>query len=248
MGLEGKRVLVTGGTRGIGRGIVRAFARAGAQVAACYGRDEAAADALAAELKEMAGEHAVLKADVADAGEVDELMAECRRRFGGLDAVVHNAGVISHVPFEELSPQEWRRVLDTNLTGAYLVTQKALPLLPEGGGSVVYVSSKVAEVGIALRAHYTAAKAGLAGLARSLCKELGPRGVRVNVVAPGVVATEALELLTDEQREQMRAKYAGLTALGRLGEPEEVADVVLFLSGDEAAYVTGETINVDGGI
>lgn len=248
MSLQGRRVLVTGGTRGIGRAIVRAFAEAGAVVLTCYGNDDTAAEKLAAELKESSGEHAVLKADVSDAGEVDELMAECRRRLGGLDVVVHNAGVISHVPFGELSPEEWHRVVDTNLTGAYLVTQKALDLLPDGGGSIVYVSSKVAEVGIPLRAHYTAAKAGLGGLARSLCKELGPRGVRVNVVAPGVVATEALELLTEDQREQMRAKYGALTALGRLGEPSEVADVVLFLSGDDAAYVTGETINVDGGI
>lgn len=251
MGLEGSlagtRVLVTGGTRGIGRGIVLSFARAGAQVVTCYGHDDTAAETLAAELKETAGDHAVVKADISNAAEVSELIGECQRRLGGLDTVVHNAGVISHIPFGELPIDEWRRVIDTNLTSAYLITQQALPLLRDGG-SVVYVSSKVAEVGIPLRAHYTASKAGLAGLARSLCKELGPRGIRVNVVAPGVVATEAMDLMTEEQREQMRARYSALTALGRLGEPNEIADVVLFLSSDLAAYVTGETINVDGGI
>jgi 3-oxoacyl-[acyl-carrier protein] reductase len=239
--LSGRKALVTGGTRGIGREITLALARAGADVVVCYRKDGEHVEQLARELKEIAGDHHVVRADVSDTADVRALADECRARFGGLDVVVNNAGVISHEPFERLAVDEWRRVLDTNLTGAYLVAQAALPLL-RTGGSIVNIGSRVATVGIPLRAHYTAAKAGLIGLTRSLCKELGPRGIRVNLVAPGVIATEA------ELSEEVRARYEGMTALRRLGAPADVAAVVCFLASDLAAYVTGETIHVDGGI
>jgi 3-oxoacyl-[acyl-carrier protein] reductase len=177
---------------------------------------------------------------VADPADVDRLIEECQVRLGGLDVVVNNAGVISHVPFARLDAAEFARVLNTNLTAAFLVTQKALPLFGDSA-SVVNIGSRVATVGIPLRAHYTAAKAGLAGLTRSLCKELGPR-VRVNVVAPGVIATEA------ELPPEVLAKYESMTALRRLGRTEEIAGAVLFLASDLSSYITGETINVDGGI
>lgn len=238
-----KNALVTGGTRGIGRAIVLALADAGANVVACYREDIEAADALATELKETAGEHHVCQADVSQPDDVDRLAARCRDWLGTIDIVVNSAGTISHVPFADLPLAEWHRVIDTNLTGTALVIQKILPLMPDGG-SIINVGSRVATVGIPLRAHYTAAKAGVAGLTRSLCKELGPRGIRVNVVAPGVIATEeAARLALDQQ-----ARYRALTALGRLGEPAEVADVVLFLASDLSRYVTGETVSVDGGI
>jgi 3-oxoacyl-[acyl-carrier protein] reductase len=239
--LRGKRVLVTGGTRGIGRGIVTAFARAGADVVTCYRSEGEHVESLARELKELPGEQHLVRADVADAADVDRLLEECRVRLGGLDVVVNNAGVISHVPADRLDVEEFKRVLDTNLTAAFVVTQKALPLFGSSA-SVVNIGSRVATVGIPLRAHYTAAKAGLAGLTRSLCKELGPRGVRVNVVAPGVIATEA------ELSPEVLAKYESMTALRRLGRTDEIAGAVLFLASDLSSYITGETINVDGGI
>jgi 3-oxoacyl-[acyl-carrier protein] reductase len=184
----------------------------------------------------------VLRADVAAPEAVAGLAAECATRFGRLDAVVHNAGAISHIPFAELPLAEWRRVLDTNLTAAYLVTQACLPLLSESS-SIVFIGSKVATVGVPLRAHYTAAKAGLVGLTRSLCKELGPRGIRVNVVAPGVIETEEAADLAPE----IRRRYESIASLGRLGEPTEVAAAVLFAASAEAGYLNGEVINVDGG-
>jgi 3-oxoacyl-[acyl-carrier protein] reductase len=239
--LSGRKALVTGGTRGIGREITLALARAGADVLACYRTDGEHVAQLSRDLKIAGGDHHLVRADIADPAEVRTLVQECGDRFGRLDVVVNNAGVISHEPFERLAVDEWRRVLDTNLTGAYLVTQAALSLM-DGGGSIVNIGSRVATVGIPLRAHYTAAKAGMIGLTRSLCKELGPRGIRVNLVAPGVVATELA--LSDE----VRARYEGMTALRRLGAPRDIAAVVCFLASDLAGYVTGETINVDGGI
>jgi 3-oxoacyl-[acyl-carrier protein] reductase len=247
VGVQGRKILVTGGTRGVGRGIVTTLAAAGADVVTCYRRDDLAAAELERELKETGGQHHVLRADLADPAEIERLLDDCRDRFGRLDAVVNNAGVISHVPYAELPLAEWQRLIDVNLTAAHLVTQHALPLLVDGG-SIVYIGSKVAEVGIPLRAHYTAVKAGLVGLARSLAKELGPKGIRVNVIAPGVIETEELLNLPEEQREQLRARYRGKTALGRLGEPAEVGGAALFLVSGLSGYVTGEVLHVDGGI
>jgi 3-oxoacyl-[acyl-carrier protein] reductase len=236
--LKGRRVLVTGGTRGIGREITRAFADAGARLVVCYREDAAAA----ADLAQEHGDLGVVRADISSAADVARLVEECRTRLGGLDVVVHNAVAISHVPFAELALDEWRRVIDTNLTGAFLVAQASLPLLGDGA-SIVFIGSKAATVGVPLRAHYTASKAGLIGLARSMARELGPQGIRVNVVAPGVVEGEAAAKLPPERYRY----YQNMTSLKRLGRASEIADVVLFLAGTAAAFMTGETINVDGG-
>lgn len=245
--LSEKNALVTGGSRGIGRAVALTLARAGANVTACYVNESEAVRDLAAELKEIPGDHHLVRADVRSREDVDRLVEECRTRYGSLHTVVNNAGVISHVPYGELAEDEWHRVIDTHLTGAFLVTQAALPLMGEGA-SVVNIGSRVATVGIPTRAHYTAAKAGLLGLSRSLCKELGRRGIRVNVVEPGVIETEEAAKLPPEKYAQLQARYRELTSLGRLGAPEEVADVVLFLASDLSRYVTGASVPVDGGI
>nr|CAM34340.1 putative 3-oxoacyl-ACP reductase [Streptomyces tendae] len=247
LGLTGKKALVTGGTRGIGRGIVLALARAGADVVTCYRQDSDAVASLQEELKQTGGSHHVLRADLADSEQVAGLLGECAGRLGRLDVVVNNAGVISHVPYEKLPLDEWRRVLDTNLTAAHLVVQHALPLLSTGA-SVISISSKSSEVGIPLRAHYTATKAALRGLNRSLAKEFGPKGLRFNVLALGVIETEAVAAMSPEEAAGLRERYGAKTALGRLGTPDEVAGAVLWLASDLATYVTGATIHVDGGI
>ncbi|MFB9235134.1 SDR family NAD(P)-dependent oxidoreductase [Plantactinospora siamensis] len=239
--LSGKNALVTGGTRGIGRAVVLALAGAGARVLTCSRSAGEPAESLQRELKALGDEHAVLQADVARSEDIDRLVAEAASRFGGLDVVVHNAGVISHVPFAELTEQEWHRVLDVNLTAAYLLVSRALPVLRDGA-SIVHIGSKVATVGVPLRSHYTAAKAGLIGLTRSMAKELGGRRIRVNVVAPGPVETEA------EVPAEVVARYQKMIPLGRLGRPEEIAAAVRFLAGDGASFINGETLNVDGGI
>lgn len=247
LGLNHKKVLVTGGTRGLGRGIALGLARAGADVLTCYRQEGEAVASLVRELKQTPGDHHVIRADLVEPAEIEQLLKECRSRFGGLDGVVNNAGVISHIPYEQLELAEWRRVLDTNLTAAHLVIQGAIPLFG-GSASVVNIGSRAAAVGVPLRAHYTAAKAALVGLSRSLAKELGPRGIRVNVIAPGVIETEAMDAMPAEAREKMRALYAAKTALGRLGHVDEIASAVAFLISDLSRYVTGETLNVDGGI
>lgn len=241
MKLAAKKALVTGGSRGIGRGIVLGLARAGVDVVTCYRSEGEAVDSLARELKETSGTHQLVKADVSDPAEVGALIETCRTSLGSLDVVVHNAGVISHVPFAELKLEEWQRVIDNNLGGPFLVTQAALPLM-SNGGSIVFIGSRVAAVGIPLRSHYTATKAGLVGLTRSLSKELGPRGIRVNVVAPGPIQTE------EPTPPEVLERYQKLIPLGRLGTTEDVAGVVAFLAGDLSRFVNGETINVDGGI
>jgi 3-oxoacyl-[acyl-carrier protein] reductase len=245
--LTGRKALVTGGTRGVGRGIVRSLARAGADVLTCYRQESEAVADLERELKELPGDHHLVRADLARLEEINRLVAEAETRFGRLDVIVNNAGAISHIPFADLPEEEWRRVLDTNLTAPALLIQRALPLLGEGS-SVISVGSKVAEVGLPLRSHYTATKAALVGLTKSLAKEFGGRGIRFNVVALGVIETEAMDAMPAEQSALMRKRYSEKTALGRLGKPDEVGDAVLFLAGDMARYVTGSTLYVDGGI
>ncbi|EKX66894.1 SDR family oxidoreductase [Streptomyces ipomoeae] len=245
--LTGRKALVTGGSRGVGRGIVLELARAGADVTTCYRQPSEAVDSLIAELKETGGDHQVVRADLTDPSRVAELVRQAGDRYGRIDLLVHNAGTVSHIPFGELSPAEWQRVLDTNLTAAYLLIQESLELMGEGS-SVVCVGSKSADVGIPLRAHYTASKSALQGLSRSLAKEYGAKGIRFNVVALGVIETEELLSRPAEQRDALVERYRAKTALGRLGTPEEVAGAVLFLAGDLSRYVTGTTLYVDGGI
>ncbi|KXK63829.1 short-chain dehydrogenase [Micromonospora rosaria] len=243
LNLSGRRALVTGGTRGIGRSISLGLARAGATVAACYRADDEAAAALTDELKRHGDGHVVVRADVTDADEVARLAQEVRTSLGGLEILVNNAGIDGMDPFQSMTPEEWHHLLDANLTSLFLVTRAALPLLADGG-SVVNIGGAAAARGVPLRAHYGAAKGGVLGLTRSLAKELGGRRIRVNQVAPGIVETEPQAGLPEELYE----RFSAMVALGRLAQPEEVADVVLFLASDLSRYVTGATIPVDGGI
>jgi 3-oxoacyl-[acyl-carrier protein] reductase len=245
--LKGAKALVTGGTRGVGRGIVRALVGAGADVITCYRQEGEAVASLERELMESAGDHHVVRADLARVEEIDRLFTEVRSRFGHLDVVVNNAGAVSRMPFGQLPIEEWRRVVDTNLTAPALIIQRSLPLLREGS-SVISIGSKVAEVGLPMQAHYAATKAALVGLTRSLAKELGSKGIRFNVLALGVIETEAMEAMPAEQRQRISQWHSEKTALGRLGQPDEVGDAVLFLASRLSRYVTGATIHVDGGI
>jgi glucose 1-dehydrogenase/3-oxoacyl-[acyl-carrier protein] reductase len=241
--LSGKRALVTGGTRGIGRAVALGLARAGAHVVVSHAQESDAADSLRRELKETGGNHLVMIADATDPAALAALIEATGTHLGGLDIVVNNVGTINHVPYDKLSFEDWNSVLMTNLTATHLVTQGALPLLGDSG-SVINVGSGAGVVGVPNRAHYTAAKTGLIGLTRSLCKELGGKGIRVNLVTPGVTETDHAAGMPDN----VRAMYTNRIPLGRLGEPAEIANVVLFLASDASSYVNGANFAADGGI
>jgi 3-oxoacyl-[acyl-carrier protein] reductase len=241
--LKGKRAIVTGGSRGIGRAMVLGLAQDGASVAACYNRESDDVKRLRGELEEIGGDSYLAQADVSDPGSAETFVREATERFGGLDILINNAGVVSHQMIEDLDLDEWHRVIDTNLTAVYLITKAALPAMSDGG-SIVNITSAVAMRGMPGRTHYISSKAGLIGFTRALCKEVGRQGIRVNALAPGIIETDQTAGLD----EAGRARYSGLAALNRLGASEEIASVALFLASDLASFVSGVTLNVDGGI
>lgn len=245
-GFAGKRVVVTGATRGIGRATALAFARSGARLVVSYRSDGELAKELGAELEQLGAEFELVQADLTTREGAELLAAAATERFGGVDVLVNNLGVDGHVPFGKLSEAEWHRVLDHNTTSAYLVTQAVLETMGDSaaGGAIVNIGASVALRGRQLGVHYSTSKAALVGFTRALAKELGPRGIRVNLVAPGVTETEP----GGGMPAPLVAKLTALTALGRLGQPQDVAGAVLYLAGDSASYVTGTTIEVDGGI
>jgi 3-oxoacyl-[acyl-carrier protein] reductase len=242
LGVSGKRVIVTGGSKGIGRATVLAFASASARVITCHHTADEAAQRIVRELKEIGGEHRVVRADVTRREDVAALAEDCERHFGQVDVLVNNIGVDGPVPFDRLTEDEWHRVINHNLTATYLVTHALMPLLAHGA-AIVNLGASVALRGRSMGVHYTASKAALIGFTRALCKELGPRSIRVNCVAPGLTETEPGAGLPAAAVQRI----VGMTALGRICQPEDVATAVLFLSGDAARYITGVTLNVDGG-
>ena len=239
--LKGKRALVTGGSRGIGRAIVLELAQHGASVAAGYSRETDEIKALDKELAAFGNDSHVVQADVSDADSVQRMVESVKDRFEQIDIIVNNAGVVSHRTIEDLDLAEWHRVIDTNLTGLYLVVKAALPAM-SSGGSIINITSAVGLKGMVARTHYTSSKAGVIGFTRSLSKELGPKGIRVNAVAPGIIETDQVSGLTEEGM----ARYKNMIALGRIGQPDDIAGPVLFLASDLSKYVSGETIVVDG--
>ena len=241
--IDGKTALVTGGTRGIGRAIVRLLAESGADVTTCY-RTGAEADALRDELDKLdTGRHQVVQADVTSSEEVARLADRCREHGGGLDILVNNVGIDEVGPIGQASMQDWTRIQDVNLRSMVTVTQAMLPLFRHGT-SVINMGSAAAMRGVPMRACYSATKAAVIGLSRSMAKEFGPNGVRVNVVTPGVVEDE----LGSEMPAPVRQQLLNMTALRKFASPEDVAGVVLFLAGDLSGHVTGATLQVDGGV
>ena len=243
--LEGRVALVTGGSRGIGAAISTELAAAGARVAVNYARDADAAAAVCAQVQDAGGDATAVQGDVSTAEGAAALVAAVESDVGPIDILVNNAGITRDDLIMRLSDDDWRAVIDTNLGGAFF-TCRALsrPMLKRRTGSIVNISSIVGVHGNAGQSNYAASKAGLIGLTKALAKELGGRGIRVNAIAPGYIATE----LTDALPEQAREAILGNTPLGRLGEPADVARAVRFLCSDAAAFVTGEVIAVDGGL
>ena len=245
--LAGEVALVTGGSRGIGRAVVELFLAEGAAVAFC-GRDEPTGRAVEAELD---GAAAFWPADVSSEAEVAAFVGGARERYGPPTVLVNNAGVNANFDAVEMTEDQWDRFFDIDLKAAWLGAKHALPhMLEAGRGSIVNVSSLHGFVTLEGFFPYAAAKAGLLGLTRSLALDYGPRGVRVNCVAPGFIRTRLVQESIDRAEDTAaaeRAMVAGV-ALGRIGDPEEVAQVVRFLASGESSYVTGASLLVDGGL
>lgn len=240
--LQGRRALVTGGTSGIGLAIVRALRREGAQVVTCSQLPDKVA-----ETRELFADDPEVRVEVADVRRRDDL-ARLRETLDGLDILVPNAGTNVRTRALDLGDDDLRLMLETNLYGAYVTCQEFAPLLLRRPGGRVVVTSSISSVhGFNVRAAYTATKAGLSGLVRSLAVEWGPEGTTVNAVGPGIIRTPLTQAYMTRYPERERAVVAN-TPLRRVGEPEDVADVVAFLASDAARFITGQTIMIDGGI
>ena len=243
--LDGRVVLVTGSSRGIGAEVAVKAAAAGATVGVHYHGSVDGAERTVDRIRDAGGRAEAFRADVSDGPEAEGLVGRVLERFGRLDGLVNNAGRTQVGPFLELTPGEWDAVIATDLSAAFHTCRAAIPaMLEAGSGSIVNVASRLGQMGITETAAYSAAKAGLIGLTRSLATEFGPRGIRVNAVAPAVTVTEMTTDLVDSA--EGRRRLAGMP-LGRFGRADEVADTVVFLLSDRAALFLGQTLNPNGG-
>ncbi len=245
MGLEERAALVTGASRGIGRAAALALARAGAKVAVNYSTNEEAARRVVDEIAQGGGEAFAVQGDVSRSEDSARMVSEVLGRYGRLDILVNNAGIARDNLLLRLSEDSWDAVLDTNLKGVYnCLRAAARPMLKQRFGRVVNVASVAGLMASPGQANYSAAKAGVIALTRTLARELGSRNITVNAVAPGFIDTDMTRELSAEAREA----YLKRIALERFGRPEEVAEVIVFLASPAAGYITGQTVVVDGGL
>jgi len=244
-GLDGKRALITGASRGIGRDVALRLASEGANVALNYQSGGVEAVAVAKEITDAGGTAIVVQGSVSIAAEAESLIERTLSDLGGLDILVNNAGITRDNLVMRMSEEDWDAVLDTNLKGAFLCTKAAVRLmLRQRSGRIVNMSSVVGISGNAGQANYSAAKAGLIGFTKTIAREVASRGITVNAVAPGFITTRMVEGLG----EGVRAQILGRIPLARFGAPEEVAACVAFLASDDAAYITGQVVGIDGGL
>lgn len=243
--LTGKTALVTGASRGIGREIALALASAGADVVVNYAGSEEKAQAVVAEIAALGRRAIALQANVAVYAEVEAMVKRVVREWGRLDILVNNAGITRDNLLVRMKEDDWDAVIATNLKGVFNgIKAVSRPMMKQRSGRIVNLSSVVGVAGNAGQANYVAAKAGVIGLTKTAARELASRGITVNAVAPGFIATDMTAQLGEEAAEQLK----GQIPLGRLGQPQDVAAVVRFLASSEAAYMTGQTLHVDGGM
>lgn len=240
-----KAALVTGASRGIGRAIALALAKKGYVVAVNYGGSQAAAEGVKAEIETAGGRAIVIQGDVSKAEDVDKVFAEIKKEFGRLDVLVNNAGITRDSLMLRLKEENWDVVIDTDLKSGFLTMKAAAPIMmKQKKGAIVNIASVVGIMGNIGQINYSAAKAGVIGMTKTAARELAARGVRVNAVAPGFIATSMTDVIPEKIKEGMIHSIP----LGRMGLAEDVANAVCFLASDEASYITGQVLKVDGGM
>lgn len=245
MKLTDQVAIVTGAGRGIGRAIALALAKEGAKVVVNYSRSADAANEVVALITEKGGSAVSIQGDVASAEQVDALVKGAIAHFGKVDILINNAGITRDKLVLRMTEEDWDAVLDTNLKGAFLCAKALAPhFLKQRSGVIVNIGSVIGKVGAAGQVNYSASKAGMVGLTKSLAKEMGSRNVRVNALAPGFIETDMTDFMKPEQRESILK----MIPLNRLGVVEDIAKVAVFLCTSDAAYIQGEVISVDGGL
>lgn len=243
--LDGKTALVTGASRGIGRAVALRLAEEGARVAINYAGNVKAAEEVKAAIEAAGGTAMLCRADIADSAAVEAMIEEIVKAFGAIDILVNNAGITRDTLLMRMKDEDFEKVLDTNLKGVFYCTKAVSKLMmKKRAGRIVNMASVVGLVGNAGQTNYAAAKAGVIGFSKSAAKELASRGITVNVVAPGFIGTDMTAGLSEAVKEKALADIP----LGKMGEPKDVANAVLFLASDQASYITGQVVNVDGGM
>ncbi|HEY2421338.1 MAG TPA: 3-oxoacyl-[acyl-carrier-protein] reductase [Neobacillus sp.] len=245
MKLEGKAVLVTGGSRGIGREIALELARQGANVAVNFSGSEAKANEVVAEIIALGRDAFPVKCDVSNSEQVAAMVKETVERFGKLDILVNNAGITKDNLLMRMKEEEWDAVININLKGVFLCTKAVTrQMMKQRAGRIINIASIVGVSGNPGQANYVAAKAGVIGLTKTTAKELCSRNITVNAIAPGFISTD----MTDQLSEEVKTEMLKLIPLARFGEPKDIAKVTAFLASDDASYMTGQTLHVDGGM
>ena len=245
MHLTGKTAIVTGGSRGIGRAVALALAEAGASVAIIYAGNTKAAEETKQAVEEKGVQAMAIQCDVSDEKAVADMVKAVKKEWGRVDILVNNAGITRDGLLMIMKEEDWQAVLNTNLNGAFHCTKAVSRLMmKQRSGSIINITSVVGETGNAGQANYAAAKAGTIAMSKSIAREIGSRGVTVNCVAPGFIATDMTDALNDAQKQALLAQIP----LGRLGSADDVAETVVFLASSAAAYITGQVIEVNGGM
>ncbi len=245
MNLQGKTAIVTGGSRGIGKGIALKLAELGANVVINYTSSLVTAEETAAEINKSGGSAIIFKANVRNADEVKELIQSTKEKFGSIDILINNAGITRDMLLMKMSEQDWDDVLDINLKGAFnCIKAVTRIMMKQRAGKIVNVSSVVGVMGNVGQANYAASKAGLIGLTKSVAKELAARNINCNAIAPGFINTE----MTDKIPENIQKTYVNSIPFKRFGTPEDVANAVAFLVSDQSKYITGQVLHIDGGL
>ena len=243
--LDGKIALVTGASRGIGRAIAIELAKEGATVAINYAGNKTAAEEVQNIITDMGGKAMIIQADVSDENSAMNMVEEVIKEFGGIDILVNNAGITRDGLFIRMKEDDWNAVINTNLTGIFNCTKVAAKyMMKKRSGKIINMSSVSGIMGNAGQTNYAAAKAGVIGFTKSLAREMASRGITVNAVAPGFIATDMTAAMPEKAQEHVLASIP----LGKMGEPKDIANAVLFLASDKASYITGQVIHVDGGM